>query len=672
MTERWRKRLGKLDDVSPSDDVFERAKTGPQLPEEMVPRPKATTRVATAIAAFVVFALAISVFAIPALRMRDDGAGTVGTAGIQPLWPYHTIEEAKAAQDQFESMAYVGTALDPEAVARSFAVDVLGWHSGAILIAPAGGIFDGATYPSSGSPQPCWGNCNSWDPTVPYYNPPCPEWNVDQQCPGGLATIPATSGSPPATTASGTLSGTVAYTIYPCDSLCEYRADPSLLAETVTLYQPAGVGEGKLWAVLAVRSRAITLSASPGDDLVDGVSLAASVLRFPEDHPILAAAGAGDCSYEVATDAFGALPSVGGFSLNDFQASGARLDLDLTGSPCDRGQAGYVFAATSSVEFVWPGPGDLVDPIDKNPGFMLTSLTAAPVILEFPAAPQSPTGETPTQVTVPPTSPTPDGGSTVAVAVGTYTDQLGWTIDVPDTWRRDVVDGVFDGRTTSTGALFSSGAPQVIPGPMNFPGNPVPPDDGVMMKIWHRDGGPAQTYEDDSSFPLSPDDLQPDANVAGAQEMTFRGDGLEFQLEVQYGQNADVASLRPLVDHMIGSIAFQPWQVGDTRNGLTALETPKASTQWVPFGDSSKRVILLQTASGYVALGPVTCDENGTTATSWDPSTACPDSMPLSTWDANGQPDPNNAPGFQHPLPVHPVVLSWDGALLSTLDVTIG
>jgi hypothetical protein len=123
---------------------------------------------------------------------------------------------------------------------------------------------------------------------------------------------------------------------------------------------------------------------------------------------------------------------------------------------------------------------------------------------------------------------------------------------------------------------------------------------------------------------------------------------------------------------MIGSIAFRPWQVGNTRNGFTALETPKTSTQWVPFGDTSKKVILLQTATGYVALGPVTCDENGTSSTSWTPSTACPDAMALGTWDASGQPDPNNASGFQHPLPLHPVIRSWDGVLLTSLDVTNG
>src|SRR6266550_3003633 len=96
MTERWRKRLSKLDDVSPSDDVLERAKAGPMVPEEMIPRPKATTRVATAIAAFVVFALAISVFAIPALHMRGDSAVTAGTYGVQPLWPWMTTDAVRA------------------------------------------------------------------------------------------------------------------------------------------------------------------------------------------------------------------------------------------------------------------------------------------------------------------------------------------------------------------------------------------------------------------------------------------------------------------------------------------------------------------------------------------------------------------------------------------------
>jgi len=435
------------------------------------------------------------------------------------------------------------------------------------------------------------------------------------------------------------------------------------------MYQPLGT-DGP-WAILEAKSQYLDLSVSPGDVIRKGSTSSVSAQIPIGSASVLGLhVGSDTCVFTQGTTGFRGPGSNDRYGLGSF---GAQLDAALSppeGS-CPSTDHGYVFAAiAANTDESLINGHQIADPLTTG-GPRLFAFAAVPVTAVFPPADEGST-ETPSQVAVPPTSPTVEGGTAVAVALGTYRDQLGWTIDVPDTWKHDVVDGVFDGRTTSTGAWFSSGAPQVIPGPLNFPSNPVPADDGVMVKIWHRDGGPAPTYEDDSSFPLSPDDLQPEANVAGAQSMTFRGDGLEFQLQIQYGPNADIASLRPLVDEMIGSIGFQPWQVGDTRNGFTALETPRATTQWMLFGDSSKRVIVLQTATGYVALGPVTCDENGASATSWDPSAACPDSMPLSKWDATGQPDPNNASGFQHPLAVHPVIRSWDGVLLSSLDVTIG
>ncbi|TMK60510.1 MAG: hypothetical protein E6G54_02010, partial [Actinobacteria bacterium] len=71
MTERWRKKLEGIDQVGPSDDVYERAKVGPTLREAQSPMQRTSTRVATAIAAFLVFALAISLFAIPTLRLHE-------------------------------------------------------------------------------------------------------------------------------------------------------------------------------------------------------------------------------------------------------------------------------------------------------------------------------------------------------------------------------------------------------------------------------------------------------------------------------------------------------------------------------------------------------------------------------------------------------------------------
>jgi hypothetical protein len=107
---------------------------------------------------------------------------------------------------------------------------------------------------------------------------------------------------------------------------------------------------------------------------------------------------------------------------------------------------------------------------------------------------------------------------------------------------------------------------------------------------------------------------------------------------------------------------------------LTALESPNGSPQWQGFGDTSKQVIVVPTSDvpeGYVMLGPVTCDDNGSLTTAWAPSIACPDNLTGATWDAKGRPSATNPPGFQHPLAVHPVIHSWDGKLLGSFEVTI-
>jgi len=89
MTERWRKKLGDLDRQGPTDDVFERAQQGPTRQDEPLPRMKPSARLMTALAAFAVFAIAISVFAIPALRMQGDvspgSSGSEASPATSPL-----------------------------------------------------------------------------------------------------------------------------------------------------------------------------------------------------------------------------------------------------------------------------------------------------------------------------------------------------------------------------------------------------------------------------------------------------------------------------------------------------------------------------------------------------------------------------------------------------------
>ena len=125
MTERWRKKLEGIDGASPSDDVFERAKEGPMRSDDPLPGPRMSTRVITIVAAFLVFALAISVFAIPALRMSNTVAGGAGP-GLLSLWPSQSADQLQKLQEDADA-GNADWALHPESLAQTFAQEVMGW-----------------------------------------------------------------------------------------------------------------------------------------------------------------------------------------------------------------------------------------------------------------------------------------------------------------------------------------------------------------------------------------------------------------------------------------------------------------------------------------------------------------------------------------------------------------
>ena len=79
----------------------------------------------TGVAAFVVFALAIGVFAIPALRMNGQ-AGAPAGVGLQPLWPARTTEDLERLQGTADA-GEAAWATDPMAVAEQFGKHVMGW-----------------------------------------------------------------------------------------------------------------------------------------------------------------------------------------------------------------------------------------------------------------------------------------------------------------------------------------------------------------------------------------------------------------------------------------------------------------------------------------------------------------------------------------------------------------
>ena len=167
MTERWRKKLEGIDQVGPGQDVFDRARRGPTLPEPQSPMQRTSTRVITAIAAFVVFALAISLFAVPALRLGGNERFVSTGNQIQPLWPWSSTDAVQAWRDDPGPIGT--TSVDhfssPDEVAAAFGREVLGWsevwaHEEEFAAFECGGAVayqDTGTIPTSVPPGLCTG-----------------------------------------------------------------------------------------------------------------------------------------------------------------------------------------------------------------------------------------------------------------------------------------------------------------------------------------------------------------------------------------------------------------------------------------------------------------------------------------------------------------------------------
>jgi predicted RecA/RadA family phage recombinase len=160
MAERWRRDLGLLDRLEPSPELLDRARQGPRLP---MPRPRASRRVLAAVVALVV-AAGGSVAALAGLH----GHGTttpveVGQTPFPGLWPEDLLADAQHAQQQADGGdPSVQWRLDPEATAKRFAAEVLGWTDAVVSVAdagsPTGVIVDLSTLPP---PCPASG-CPPW------------------------------------------------------------------------------------------------------------------------------------------------------------------------------------------------------------------------------------------------------------------------------------------------------------------------------------------------------------------------------------------------------------------------------------------------------------------------------------------------------------------------------
>ena len=225
----------------------------------MIPRPKATTRVATAIAAFVVFALAISVFAIPALRMRSGAAGDLGgAAAVQPLWPWHSIADVESFATDPHAIGDLPAAdLDqPTEVAAAFGRQVLGWGDtvwaqelGVSPTAPCATLSNVTLGPiavPSGDIGQCSGTWYGSSPgSVPIIEPS------------------ASTTSPPAVRTFSLLT-------CPPNTICG-PSYPGPGFANVEMYQP--LGPGGPWAVLKAGSQFARVSVGSADAIQDGPSI---------------------------------------------------------------------------------------------------------------------------------------------------------------------------------------------------------------------------------------------------------------------------------------------------------------------------------------------------------------------------------------------------------------
>jgi hypothetical protein len=632
VTERWRKKLEGIDQVGPSDDVYQRAKSGPSLPEPQSPMQRTSTRVVTAIAAFVVFALAISVFAIPALRLGNKESFVPGGDQLQPLWPWSSIDAVHAWRDDPQPIG--ATSVDhfssPDDVAAAFGRDVLGWSE---------------VYPhEEGTPQtyPCPG------PTPGYTNmsPPPTVINACSVVYGGGSV-------PPTIALYGSISSPPGFRTFdlstcPANVVCDSSGAPPSSVKVV-VYQPLG-GEGP-WAVLEAKTEYISISLDPGTQLRDGSIAYASGLIPTGEHAVLGyhatADGCGDhtdtTAFErVGTDAASDQTS-GGISLGSYSRGQLQFTLPPQSDAC-REQAGYVFVAITDHAL------STTDPLAGVP------VTAG--VLGFAAVPVSFVFQSQDAGSPPPSSslsPSPIG----APAHG-YTDPLGWTIDVPDGWSAHPIEmGTAD--ESWRGAWFGTGQPaDVVPDPNRM--TPRPGD--VMLILDRHEHVGSSSPGDDSSLPLTFKQL---ASVDGGYRLDFRADGQPFTLSVRADSDGLTDQQRATVESIVASIHFQPWEPGEARDGWTAVGRvlPSASAQWVMFEsehwyatyDSEGRRLFVGPAPNCSTGGSYEVRETGVVGIT------CPDGTG-GEWDLQGHPRPQNSPGFDVALDGYSAILAWDGGTL--------
>jgi hypothetical protein len=648
VTEGWRKKLEGIDQVGPSDDVYERAKAGPVLPEAQSPMQRTSTRVATAIAAFVVFALAISLFAIPTLRLHDQSDALSPGGQLLPLWPARTMDQVQALQDEADA-GQAGWALDPQQVASRFGQAVLGWPNAWASPLTSGSGCNAASgpYPSHSYAARAFAGLCPADYAPTAYPPP--EVCDPSMTPAWLLC----GGSQPGSTNSSA-GQSMTFQLLPCDpTLCGQAA----FSETVEVFQPLGVGEGNIWSVLEVSGSSIELAVSPGQTVSNGSSVSTGLrISGSQQFGFGIHVGASEsCSLDKATDVYHGSISADGLTAT----AGSELATDFgtaSGTSCQQAELGYVFVATSARTIVTGGVA--IDPLQGagGPGLLLTSFAAVPITFEWRP------DEVASSV-----APTP----TTSIGWTTYTDPLGWTIDVPNGWSSGHIVPDPTGIITITGSWLASG-PIAQPSPgESYRSGPDPTPGQVIVKIFHSTKNP--DIRDDSSLPLDPDRfLLHQGKTGGA---FFFADGIEFGISMYTGDDKPLSSEQEdVVRKIISSIRFRPWSAGEIRGDFAALNpTANRPASWKQDGLDWQQIggrtfVYMEDGQNGVLLGPMPdCGpgEIQDAATNVRaPLLKCPDGT-KGGWTIDGQPLMDNSPGLTDPVPASYVVRAWDGTLIS-------
>ncbi len=397
--------------------------------------------------------------------------------------------------------------------------------------------------------------------------------------------------------------------------------------QDVYVVQPAREGAGGIWSVGWVRGDDTSPEIAPGEHLAEHELIRFS--QYPYHREVKKFFGlawfngcvAGRTAQRVRDDQ----PTI----------SLSTLSTSIPAEGCSPVAAGIAFSVRSDEGFV--GGLDVVDPF----AWGAEVISVVPFTFDLP---------------------------TLAVegTLATYTDQFGWSIDYPADWSVLPIDGR-DGRSLTVGAAFSDG-PLV---PSSGEGSPWPDpsklssDQVVVMVI--RERFPPPMFANDSSFPLQPinSGILDGGRAPFDRILYFRGDGLRFAL--WWGSTDRDSAKGQVMEQMIRTIRFEPWTVGERRNGWDALGSASDFTsgvfEWRELDGGDW--LLIRPGERREAFGYVTppCPAPDLSGTEQVGVMRCPDGSE-NGWDARAEPLPGNDPNYAVPLERFPVITSWDGYLL--------